>query len=279
MSITARHLNCGAMQPYGGGLMDGATPGFGPAEMSCHCLLLETEAGLVLIDTGVVSDEPDIDRQEIAAAIQVLDRPRLNGAESAASHIRNFGHAHTDVAHIVMTHLDFDHAAGLKDFPQARIHLSATEAEVARNRRTPKAAARYRPAQWAATQARWRTYGGFDADWFGLPATPVEGITGLMLVWLPGHTDGHCGVAIQTGDGWLLHAGDAIMNGRELGLGRGGPPTGARVFQWVMQTSQTRRRRSLARLKRLAHDHSNEVTIICTHDPALFPHVSSRPAA
>src|SRR3954449_5591160 len=49
------HLNCGAMQPYGGALFDGDTRGLGPANLTCHCLLLETSIGLVLVDTGTVS--------------------------------------------------------------------------------------------------------------------------------------------------------------------------------------------------------------------------------
>ena len=40
------------MCPFGGRLWDGHSPVLGPAEIVCHCLLIETEAGLVLVDTG-----------------------------------------------------------------------------------------------------------------------------------------------------------------------------------------------------------------------------------
>src|SRR5438477_8861370 len=46
------HLSCGTMCPFGGRLWDGRTQVLGPAEIVCHCLLIETEVGLVLVDTG-----------------------------------------------------------------------------------------------------------------------------------------------------------------------------------------------------------------------------------
>ena len=267
--MEVHHINCGAMQPFGGGLFDGQSPIAGPAEMSCHCLLLETDAGLVLVDTGTVSDDPQRDEAVNSPVILALDRPRLNRSEAAASQVRRMGHQPNDVSHIVMTHMDFDHAAGLQDFPQARIHLSAVEAEAARDPRTPKARGRYRSGQWASTQSRWHTYANFGADWFGIPATAVEGLPGIMLVSLPGHTKGHCGVAIQRDGGWLLHAGDAILNHGEIAP-EPRMPTGARLFQWTMETSQTQRRRSLAKLRTLKRQQGSEVEVICTHDPALM---------
>lgn len=195
--MQVHHINCGAMQLYGGALFDGQSPIAGPAEMTCHCLVLETEAGLVLVDTGTVSDDPQHDAAVLSDVVQVLDRPRLNRSEAAVAHIRRMGHKPEDVAHIVMTHMDFDHAAGLRDFPKARIHLSAVEAEAARDPRTPKARSRYRAGQWSKTQSRWHSYAAFSVDWMGLPATALDALPGLMLVSLPGHTKGHCGVAIQ----------------------------------------------------------------------------------
>ena len=263
------HLNCGAMQPYGGSLFDGQTPGLGPAELTCHCLLLETDAGPVLIDTGTTASDPDAAGAALDPTFRTIDRVRLTADEAAANQARALGHAPETIAHIVMTHLDFDHAAGLVDFPAARVHLSAAEARAARTATGPKATRRYRPAQFGSSERRWHTYGRFPETWFGLPAAAIDGVPGVMLVPLPGHTPGHCGVAIQTGGGWLLHAADAIFNHRELATPPS-TPTAARVYQWMMQTSQTQRRRSLHHLRRIAREHP-EIRIICTHDPALLP--------
>ena len=265
------HLNCGAMQPYGGALFDGQTPGLGPAELCCHCLLLQRDSGLVLVDTGAVSaDAADAARRHPPFFLAV-DRIRLDPAEAAANRIKALGHSPAGVTDVIMTHLDFDHAAGLVDFPQARIHLSADEAQAALHPAGPVNRARYSEAQFRGSTPRWHTYARFDEDWFGLPAASVAGWDDVKLVPLPGHTPGHCGVAIKGDEGWLLHAADAIFHHRELDPVAPSVPTLARAYQWFMQTSQTERRRSLKALRKVARDHAHEVRIICTHDPSLLP--------
>ncbi len=46
------HLNCGTMCPFGGRLFGGEGGVFSRGRMVCHCLLVESSAGLVLVDTG-----------------------------------------------------------------------------------------------------------------------------------------------------------------------------------------------------------------------------------
>ena len=261
------HLNCGAMQPYGGALMDGRSPIPAPASMACHCLLLETDDGLVLVDTGTVSTDPAFDRTHLDPAFLAMNRIRLDAGEAAANQVRARGLNPADVKHVVMTHLDFDHAAGLRDFPGAAVHVSAAEAHAARNPSGLIERRRYTPAQWGGT-GNWHEHSDFDTDWFGIPAAPV--LPGVSLVWLPGHSEGHCGVAIKADGGWLLHAADAIFNAAELDAGHPRMPTGARFYQWMMETSQSKRRRSLKDVRRVVREHGDEVEVICTHDPALI---------
>ena len=261
--MQVHHLNCGAMQPLGGALFDGVTPGLGPSTLACHCLLLEGPDGLVLVDTGVVGQDGRQTRAAHSPAFLAVDNLRLDPRESAAARIRALGHRAEDVRHVVMTHLDFDHAAGLVDFPAAAVHLSEVEAAAAQRPEGAKAAARYRPGQWGGV-GRWRTYQP-GRSWFGLPAAEVLGAD-VLLVELPGHTQGHCGVAVRQGAGWLLHAGDAVFFRSEL-QDRPWMPTGARGYQWFMETSQAQRRRSLKALRALVRDAAGEVQVVCTHDP------------
>lgn len=274
--ISVHHINCGAMQPYGGALFDGQTPGLAPATLACHCLVLDTEAGPLLVDTGTVSADPSQAAHAHSPIFRIVDRIRLEPSEAAANHLHRLGYRASDVRHVVMTHLDFDHAAGLVDFPAATVHLSAIEAEDARTRDTPLAAQRYRPAQWGrpaphALEPGWRLYDRFERDWLGLPATELDGLgPDILLVPLPGHTRGHCGVAVRTGSGWLLHAGDAVFHHRELDEPRS-TPSAARAYQWFMQTSQRQRRHSLAQLRALRAAYPDTLRIVCTHDPSLLP--------
>lgn len=265
------HINCGAMQPYGGSLFDGQTPGLGPATLTCHCLVLETDAGLVLVDTGTTSLDAAAAARRHSPLFLTIDRLRLDPAEAAVSRIRALGLDPERVGHVVMTHLDFDHAAGLVDLPGAAVHLSAAEAAAARLPRGAKNQGRYRPGQWGRTD-RWRTYDRFERDWYGLPATALQGLgEDILLVWLPGHTPGHCGVAVRRKDDWLLHAGDAVFHHRELDMPRPYMPPAARAYQWFMQDSQVERRRSLRALRRLKSRHGRDVAVVCTHDPSLLP--------
>jgi len=261
--MQVHHLNCGAMQPLGGALFDGVTPGLGPATLACHCLLLEGSDGLVLVDTGVVGQDERQSRAAHSPAFLAVDNLRLDPRESAAARIRALGHRAEDVRHVVMTHLDFDHAAGLVDFPGAAVHLSEAEAAAACRPEGAKAAARYRPGQWGGL-GRWQTYRP-GRSWFGLPAAEVLGAD-VLLVELPGHTKGHCGVAVQQGAAWLLHAGDAVFFRSEL-ENRPSMPPAARGYQWFMETSQVQRRRSLKALRAVVRDAVGDVQVVCTHDP------------
>lgn len=51
--------------------------------------------------------------------------------ETAARQIVRLGYTVEDVRHIVLTHLNLDHAGGLRDFPGAQVHLFRREYEAA----------------------------------------------------------------------------------------------------------------------------------------------------
>ncbi|MFD0637978.1 MBL fold metallo-hydrolase [Catenulispora yoronensis] len=126
----------------------------------CHCLLLETDSdGLILIDTGLGT--PDVTTPERTLSPEFLGRaqPVFDLAETALHQIRRLGHEASDVRHIVLTHLDLDHAGGLPDFPDARVHLMDAEhrTALASTGRHPEDRIRYRPAQWAH-HPNWVTY-------------------------------------------------------------------------------------------------------------------------
>jgi hypothetical protein len=61
----------------------------------------------------------------------------------------------SDVRDVVLTHLDFDHAGGLDDFPGATVHLLKRERDAATAQRIWLDRQRIRPQQWS-TSANWR---------------------------------------------------------------------------------------------------------------------------
>lgn len=270
------HLNCGTMCPVGGRLFDGSSPGM-TAHLVCHCLLIETERGLVLVDTGFgVRDVRDT-RQRLSPLFVAMNRIQLREEDTALRAVERLGFQASDVRHIVATHLDFDHAGGIEDFPNATVHVFGRELEAARaQRRGFIASQRYRPRQWDEA-VNWQAYEAGGEPWFGFEA--VRDLKGLppeiLLVPLPGHTWGHCGVAVQgpsqndgrRGEGgWLLLAGDAYFYHGEMDPQRPHCPPGMRAYQRLMEVDHAVRVANQGRLRGLVRDHGGAVRVVCSHD-------------
>ena len=271
------HLNCGTHCPIGGAFYDGVSRRL-TANICTHCLLIETEAGLVLVDTGYgLKDVQRNAPRRLARTWPFVLRPRLDEAETALRQVEARGFVAADVRHIILTHLDFDHAGGIDDFPNARVHVLADERRSANERRRGFVGLqRYRPSMWSGV-GDWRTYLPQGEAWFGFEA--VRELDGLppeiLMVPLAGHTDGHAGVAIRCPDGWLLHAGDAYLHHGELDA-RPRLPPGLAAYGWIMTSDRKAARRNLARLRELKQARNDEVAIFCSHDTTEYAMLRGR---
>jgi glyoxylase-like metal-dependent hydrolase (beta-lactamase superfamily II) len=264
------HLSCGTMCPFGGRLWDGVTPGVAPATLVCHCLLIETGAGLVLVDTGF--GLRDIARpQRLSAFFRRANRIQLRREATARRQIERLGLYPDDVRHIVLTHLDFDHAGGIEDFPNATVHVMDAELRAATLRQSTLDRRRYRPAQWDEN-VDWRRYRAEGERWFGFEC--VRDLAGLppeiLMVPLAGHTVGHAGIAISGPDGWLLHAGDAYFYSGEMDPRRYRCTPMLRAYQRLMEVDRAVRLANQRRLRELKQAHGAEVELFCAHDRSEF---------
>ncbi|MCC3252431.1 MBL fold metallo-hydrolase [Xanthomonas campestris pv. armoraciae] len=278
--MRVHHLNCISTCPLGGHLMDGRTHGvLERGHLSCHCLLVETNAGLVLIDTGFGLRDVAEPRARLSAFFLALVKPDLREDMTAIRQIQRLGFDPRDVRHIVLTHLDFDHAGGLDDFPHARVHLMTRERDAALAQYTWMDRQRFRPQQWS-TRGQWRTYDSTSgAAWMGVEC--VHDLQGLppeiLLVPLPGHTFGHAAVAVRTPERWLLLAGDAYFYHREMDPQPYCTP-GLRFYQWMLEKDRTARLHNQQRLRALRQQHGAEVEVFCSHDVVEFERVAGLPA-
>lgn len=263
--MKVHHLNCATLCPIAGGLL--GPPEGERTELVCHCLLIETEAGLVLVDTGFGLDDLAHPKARLGGMILRVLRPRFEASESALRQVEALGFERDDVRHVVVTHLDLDHAGGLGDFPKARVHLYAPEREAAISRASSKARRRYRPAHFAHGPD-FRPYEVAGERWFGFGCVrELEGLPPeLLLVPLVGHSAGHCAVAVDTGEGWLLHCGDAYFHREEMGSD-GKCPFGFRVFQRLVAWENRARCENQERLRELRREHGDAVRLFCAHDP------------
>jgi glyoxylase-like metal-dependent hydrolase (beta-lactamase superfamily II) len=105
-------------------------------------------------------------------------------------------------------------------------------------------------------------------DWFGFRAVrPVAGNTEILMIPLPGHTRGHVGVAVATDNGWLLHAGDAYFDHRQLADHPTCPP-GLAAFQRILQTDRRARRENVEHLREV--NRRPDITVFSAHSSTEF---------
>jgi glyoxylase-like metal-dependent hydrolase (beta-lactamase superfamily II) len=273
------HLNCISSCPLGGHLMDGRTPGVATrGKLCCHCLLFETRDCLVLVDTGFGLRDVAQPRTRLSAFFLALVSPEFREDMTAIRQIEALGFRAEDVRHIVLTHLDFDHAGGLDDFPHATVHMMQQERDHALLQKTWMDRQRFRPQQWG-TRGHWRVYPASAGEaWFGFDCVrQLEGLPPeLLLVPLPGHTFGHAGVAFETGDGSKLLAGDAYFFHREMDLERPWCTPGLRLYQTMLEKDRRARLANQQRLRDLRREHGGQVRVFCSHDPVEFEQLTGR---
>ena len=255
------HLNCGTLYPR-----------FPPNTQSIlYCLLVETNDGLLLVDTGFGIQDYRRPTRMIKLFTWSLGMNRVE-EETAISQVEQMGFRRTDVKHIVMTHLHCDHSGGLRDFPEAQVHVHAQELEAIENPEGFKARF-YESEHWAHGPSWVVHVMDEEVEWFGFPSMRVqEGLVpDIRLIPLHGHSRGHCGVAIETESGWLLHCGDATYPFYKSNNPR--PPYKPLPF-YVMSPPLWLERNLIGehtpQLRELYQRHGDEIQMICSNDIITF---------
>ncbi len=251
------HLNCGVLH---------APPS---PRASCHCLLLEHNGRLVLIETG-------IGLEDVAQPLERIGKVAMDAAGfqfdeqlTAFRQIECLGYQAADVTDIVLTHGDRDHVGGLADFPTAKVHVSEEEYS-----RLGSGHWRYSPPQFEHCPC-WVTHPPSSEQWFGLEARPLNLCDEIEVHLVPlfGHTLGHCGVAIQNNGKWLLHVGDAYYLRIELATDN--HPVSLLAAQAADDDQQ--RISSLSKLRHLSVMHGSEIRMFGYHDFGEFPSEPATP--
>ena len=261
-----RHLNCASMRPrperlgrLGGSLI--AT-----GRMVAHCLLIETNDGLVLVDSGLGLQDVAQPARRLGKLFLRAARPQLDPHETAARQIDAAGYRTSDVRHIVLTHLDLDHAGGLADFPDATVHVYALAHRAALDPRGLGQRHRYRPIQWAH-HPRWQLHDEDGEQFMGLGAVRAVVEPEVLLVPTTGHSPGHAAVAVRTSEGWLLHCGDAYFSRHEIADDPPACPVGLDLLQRSIASNGRERRANQQRIRELFARDDGAARVFCAHDP------------
>jgi glyoxylase-like metal-dependent hydrolase (beta-lactamase superfamily II) len=264
------HLNAGTLCPMSARLVNGQGGLFKRARLVCHVLLLETEDGLVLVDTGLGLG--DIAKPERLGKDWLRNvSPRLAADETAIEQVKALGFSAADVRHILLTHLDRDHAGGIEDFPSAKIHVHVHEHQAAITHELEVRQGRYISDQWSA-ESEWVFYGEEGEDWFGFRGVRAlaDRNPDVLIIPLPGHTPGHCGIAVRDSSKWLLHAGDSYYFHGQIQTPPLSAPLALGFFQKKADTNRVERVANQERLRVLNARHSSEITIFSSHDPQEY---------
>jgi len=151
-----------------------------------NCLLVETPAGRVLIETGIGERVND----KVREMRGYVGRPIVPAMEAAG-----FAPATVDV--VAMSHLHFDHAGGLlradgsKAFPRARIVAQRSEWEIALDANSRIVASYDQPEIRLVRE--WGEAGWVDGE--------VELLPGVSVVRTGGHSKGHQAIVVRGSGG------------------------------------------------------------------------------
>jgi len=250
--LKIHHLNCGSFCPHSP-ILNEIT--------HCHCLLVEDRNQLILIDTGIGKDHQNLILEAQASLAGVNHDQFL----SAKEQILNLGFKLEDVRQILVTHLDYDHAGGIRDFPNATLHISKKELDSAHKLTN---ILRYHKDLWK-NHKKIITYDNFGENWNGfssvrqLPGLPPE----LLMIPLFGHSAGHSGFAIdQKNNESLFHVGDAYFNQLELQSGFKGLQY--KAFARLNCDNNKKRLHNLEKIKGLSKN--KKAVVFSSHDPHDF---------
>lgn len=180
--------------------------------VSGHCILIEEPDAMALIDTGIGLLDIQQPEKRIGQPLIDIVGYRFDSNMTAIRQIEQLGLDPKKVTDCIISHLDNDHIGGLADFPEAIVHISQEEYKNYKsgNPRYLKQPLTHNPEI--------QTYSNTTKQWFGFEARKVNTAleSEIYLIPLPGHTLGHCGVAIKNQDNWLFYIGDAYYLRLEL---------------------------------------------------------------
>jgi glyoxylase-like metal-dependent hydrolase (beta-lactamase superfamily II) len=244
----AYHLNCGVL----------TSPFIGPA--ICHCLLIQDNEKLLLIDTGFGALDILFPDRRIGNDLIEKFEIKLEAPLTATHQIEKLGLSPTQVTDIFLSHADFDHVGGLADFPHARVHLSLEEHKsISVNKRYIRTQFSHAP--------HFVTHRDSDREWNGYQVRTVYQSADVEILMFPlfGHTFGHCGFAIHANGKWILYAGDAYYRDGEL---TDDNHQATEVAQHAADDNGARME-SISILRKLKTEQL-DLQIFCYHDPYTF---------
>jgi N-acyl homoserine lactone hydrolase len=185
-------------------------------------LITHPSAGRILVDTSLHPSLATRPRENFGRIGAWLARPRVEPGRALPDQLRERRADPRSIRTIVITHLHFDHASGISEFPSATFVVSRPEWKAATSGSRPLLRG-YRPQHYDyAFDYRLVDFdrGGVDSYASFGRSFDLLGDGSVRLAFTPGHTLGHTSVVARLRDRDFVIAGDAVYTIRQL---EGGP--------------------------------------------------------
>lgn len=233
------------------------------------CYLIEHKKGLILVDTGwsrEMSPDGVYDKKAQITSLGSYLLYRINQGEiekgaAIDEQLKAMGIEPKQLTHVVLTHLDCDHANGLRAVKDAQNILVSRDEYRYSRKKVPVNMIRYQKRWWEGVNLT-------CFDWNGTvgPAGHSYDLLGdgsITLVNIPGHCDGLCAVKVKNEDGKFVllfsDGGYAKKSWDEL------------ITSGVAEDKQ-QQRKSLQWIREQSLD-TNCIASIANHDPEIKPGV------
>lgn len=230
-------------------------------------LIRHPSVGPILVDTGL---HPSVLADPVHSLGPLMGRftqVRMDAEQVVARQLRARGILPTEIRYVLITHLHFDHASGISEFPEATFIVSEAEWSFATTVNRPILHG-YRHEQFDFAF----DYRTVDLTRGGVSSYSTLGRTfdlfadgTIRLAFTPGHTPGHVSIVCRLADRDFVIAGDAVYTMRQV-QGTTEPPRPEDMHLW---------RRSAAELRRFSEQHA-EAVIVPSHDRELWPTLEER---
>jgi glyoxylase-like metal-dependent hydrolase (beta-lactamase superfamily II) len=239
--------------------------------VECHSLvglIHHSERGWGLWDTGYAPRMLDATAHWPFSLYRRATPLRLRPELAVVAQLPRWNLSASDIRWIVLSHLHADHIAGLRDFPQAQVYLSAEAyAAIVPLRGLSALRRAFIPALLPDDFAE-RVVLIERFDGLALPALGAThdlfGDGSLLLMPLPGHGRGQIGLLARTAERRILYAADGAWLTRAIHERRGPHP-----LTYLFIDDRPALHETLDRLHQFALQ-CPDVSLIPTHCPVAY---------
>src|SRR4051812_2120067 len=175
-------------------------------------------AGPFLVDTGLHPSIASRPQENLGRMTARWVRPKLEPGEDLPAQLRARGIDPKSIRLVVMTHLHFDHASAMAEFPGATFVVTEDEWLAATTERRPVVRG-YRPEHYDfAFDYRTLAYSGERIASYSTFGRTFDlfGDGSVRLTFTPGHSAGHQSVICRLAQRDFVIAGDAVATTAQL---------------------------------------------------------------